>query len=214
MLLMTTRGRAFIIHLMCLVFPGENMVKDAHVAASKPMFVYALRTCAACFNIMYCPPMIPTAHPLRKCVRLLILSRDTCNMNKTFFQLLECVSITASNNVKRSPSAPAVGRHSFISKFYTQKQQQTVGVLINHVVTIQALDAMNEENIDRVVNPDKNFAFRVALSDLILMKATEMPVGIIMWLTDVLTTKLIAPLKSISSCTYIGRNNVSTRNRC
>lgn len=76
-----------------------------------------------------------------------------------------------------SSSLPDIGRYSLLHKIYTQKSKRVVGTAINDLITYRYQQATDRTQLCRVVEPDVNFARRVATMDLLLNGATELDVS-------------------------------------
>ena len=92
-------------------------------------------------------------------------------------------------------------RQTLLHRFCTRHIKRVLNHAINNLITIRYQDAINKDQLFRCVNPDVNFAHRVACIELILTKVTEISLDDLLIILDQLLHHLQVPTGGFGTLT-------------
>lgn len=175
-----------VVVACCILVAKASGVTDVNVLreiCEGGKLIYALRTTAYVLKCMWShDEVINRKHaPLLKCGEL-VLAAIRPN-NRGWNAAANSVQYANMDYLPRFNTAPSTERHTFFHKLLTQAKRN-VGTLLTNLVATRWEGANSAMEFRRRVNPDVNFARRLAISVRVINELTELPLMDIVELID------------------------------
>ena len=138
-----------------------------------PDYIYAMRCTAHVLSTMLTTDFTSNTHPITKCSDMIIQSvtKPGCGIMKPLLKYN-----MNTGELEKVNTMPSGERHTFFHKILTPTKR-LVGALQNNALTAKWIKSMDPlELTSRRINPDVNYAFRVARMEKNLNCAADLPI--------------------------------------